>query len=133
MKSSLWAITLSQTSEERLEERVASIADYLAKTYKDSQWQILDLDATGKCGGRLTLQLNKEDKLYLPSSDFLAVLAEDGQVIDLEAAILVNKQPLFKIIIQDGSSVDVLGKGRLLPSDVLGAYRASDPKLFLWN
>ncbi len=79
------------------------------------------------------MQLNKEDKLCLPSSDFLDVLAEDGQVIDLDAAVLVNKQPLFKIIIQDGSSVDVLGKGVLLPSNVLGAYRVSDPKLFLWN
>ena len=37
MKSSSWAITLSYTSEERLEERVSSIADYLAKTYRDSQ------------------------------------------------------------------------------------------------
>ncbi|NJR62810.1 MAG: hypothetical protein HC769_30905 [Cyanobacteria bacterium CRU_2_1] len=133
MKSSLWAITLSQTSKERLEDRVALIADYLAKTYKDSQWQILELDATGKWGGELTLQLNDEDKLYLPSPDFLTVLTEDGQVIDLEAAVLVNDQPLFKIIIQDGSSVDVLGKGNLLPSDVLGSYKASDPKLFLWN
>jgi hypothetical protein len=133
MKSSLWAITLSQTSKERLEDRVALIADYLAKTYKDSQWQILELDATGKWGGRLTLQLNDEEKLYLPSSDFLAVLTEDGQVIDLEAAILVNGQPLFKIIIQDGSLVDVLGKGNLLPSDVLGLHKTSDPKLFLWN
>ena len=133
MKSSSWAITLSQTSEERLEERVSSIVDYLAKTYKDSQWQILDLDATGKYGGRLTLQLNKEDRLCLTLSDFLDMLAEDGQVIDLDAAVLVNKQTLFKIIIQDGSSVDILGKGVLLPSDVLGAYSASDPKLFLWN
>ncbi|MBE9104907.1 hypothetical protein IQ229_08110 [Nostoc cf. edaphicum LEGE 07299] len=133
MKSSLWAITLSQTSEESLEERVASIADYLAKTYKDGQWQISDLDATGKHGGRLTLQLNDEEQLYLPSSEFLAVLKENGQVIDLDAAMLISRQPLFKIIIQDGSSVDILGKGKLLPSDVLGAYKTSEPKLFLWN
>ncbi|MCU7244156.1 MAG: hypothetical protein GPJ15_09750 [Microcystis aeruginosa G11-06] len=133
MKTSLWAITLSQASEERLEDRVALIADYLGKTYKDSQWQILELDATGKWGGKLTFQLNDEEKLYLPYPDFLAILTEDGQVIDLEAAILVNDQPQFKIIIQDGSSVDVLGKGNLLPSEVLGSYKTSDPKLFLWN
>jgi hypothetical protein len=133
MKSSLWAITLSQTSEENLEERVALIADYLTKTYKDSQWQISGLDATGKQSGRLTLQLNDEEQLYLSSSEFLAILKEDGQVIDLDAAMLLSKQPLFKIIIQDGSSVDILGRGKLLPSDVLGAYQTSDPKLFLWK
>jgi acetylornithine/succinyldiaminopimelate/putrescine aminotransferase len=133
MKSSLWAMTLSQTSEESLEERVALIADYLAKTYKDAQWQISDLDATGKQGFMLTLQLNDEEQLYLSSSEFLAILKEDGQVINLDAAMLLSRQPLFKIIIQDGSSVDILGKGKLLPSDVLGAYQTSDPKLFLWK
>ncbi|MBW4687092.1 MAG: hypothetical protein KME40_18785 [Komarekiella atlantica HA4396-MV6] len=133
MKNSLWAITLNQTSEERLEERVTSIVVYLAKTYKDCQWQVSDLDATGKYGGRLTLQLNDEEQVYLPSSDFLVILTEDGQVIDLEAVMLVNSQPIFKILIQDGSSVDVLGQGKLLPSEVLGEYEPSDPKLFLWN
>lgn len=133
MKSSLWAITLSQASKERLEDRVALIANYLSRTHQDSQWQILELDATGTQGNRLTLQLNDEEKLYLPSLDFLAVLTEDGQVIDLEATMLVHDQPIFKVIIQDGSSVDLLGKGNLLPSDVLGSYKTSDPKLFLWN
>jgi hypothetical protein len=133
MKSSSWAITLSQTSEERIEERVTSITDYLAKTYADGQWQVSDLDATGKRGGKLTLQLNDKEYLNLPPSEFLAVLKEEGQVIDLEAAMMINRQPLFKIIIQDGSSVDLLGKGDLLPSGVLGAYETSDPKLFLWN
>jgi hypothetical protein len=133
MKNSSWAVTLNQTPEERLEERVVSIADHLARAYKDSQWQVSDLDATGKYGGRLTLQLNKEEQLDLPSSDFLTMLKEDGQVIDLEAVMLVNKKPLFKILIQDGSSVDVLGRGELLPSSVLGEYEAVDPKLFLWN
>jgi hypothetical protein len=133
MKSSSWAITLSQTSEERIEERVTSITDYLAKTYADGQWQVSDLDATGKRGGKLTLQLNDKEYLNLPPSEFLAVLKEEGQVIDLEAALMINRQPLFKIIIQDGSSVDLLGKGDLLPSGVLGAYETSDPKLFLWN
>jgi hypothetical protein len=133
MKNSSWAVTLNQTPEERLEERVVSIADHLAKAYKDSQWQVSDLDATGKYGGRLTLQLNKEEQLDLSSSDFLTMLKEDGQVIDLEVVMLVNKKPLFKILIQDGSSVDVLGRGELLPSSVLGECEAVDPKLFLWN
>jgi hypothetical protein len=133
MDNSLWAITLNQTAEERLEERVASIADYLAQTYRGEQWQVLDLDATGKCGGKLTLELNEAEKLYLPSCDLLTVLTEEGQVIELEAAILVNQQPLFKIIIQDGVSADVLGRGKLLPSQVLGEYKTSDPQLFLWN
>jgi hypothetical protein len=74
------------------------------------------------------LQLNDEEQLYLSSSEFLAILKEDGQVIDLDAAMLLSRQPLFKIIIQDGSSVDILGRGKLLPSDVLGAYQTSDPK-----
>ena len=41
--------------------------------------------------------------------------------------------PLFKIIIQDGSSVDGLGQRKLLPSSMLGAYGTSDSKLFLLN
>jgi hypothetical protein len=133
MDSSPWAVTLNQTTEERLEERVASIANYLSKTYSDGQWQVLDLDATGEWGGKLTLKLNEAEKLYLPPSDFLAILTEKGQVIELEAAILVAQQPLFKIIVQDGNSVDVLGRGNLLHSNVLGAYQTSEPQLFLWN
>jgi hypothetical protein len=133
MDSSPWAVTLNQTTEERLEERVASIANYLSKTYSDGQWQVLDLDATGECGGKLTLKLNEVEKLHLLPSDFLEVLTEEGQIIDLEAAILVAQQPLFKIIIQDGNSVDVLGRGNLPPSNVLGAYQTSEPQLFLWN
>lgn len=133
MKSGPWALTLNQTSEEPLEERVTSVVNYLSRAYEDCQWQVSDLDATGKFGGELTLRLNDGDRPYLKSADLLAVLTEDGQVIDLEVAILVNRQPLFKIIIQDGSSVDILGKGMLLPIDVLGDYRTSDPKIFLWN
>jgi hypothetical protein len=133
MDSNLWAVTLNPTTKERLEERVASIADYLSKTYSEGLWQVFDLDATGEGGSRLTSKLNEEEKIYLRSSDFLNVLTEKGQVIDLEAAILVAQQPLFKIIVQDGTSVDVLGRGNLLPSGVLGAYEPSEPRLFLWN
>lgn len=133
MNKELWAITLCQPTQGNLENGVALIADYFARTYQDCQWQVLDLDATGKDGGRLTLELNAKKQLYLSSSELLSILQEDGQVIDLDAALWINRQPLFKIIIQDGTSVDVLGTGELPPQDVLGVYQTSDPRLFLWD
>ncbi|MDM3851294.1 MAG: hypothetical protein PT119_15260, partial [Aphanizomenon gracile PMC627.10] len=40
--------------EEKIENRVYIIVNYLAKTYLESQWLITEIDATGLLGNRLT-------------------------------------------------------------------------------
>ncbi|MEZ2235621.1 hypothetical protein [Microcoleus sp.] len=44
----------------------------------------------------------------LSSSDLLSVLKEEDQVIELDATLLKDGDELFKIMMRDGVSVDVL-------------------------
>jgi hypothetical protein len=42
-----------------------------------------------------------------------------------------KEQELFKIIIRDGISVDILGSGKMIPRHILGDFISLDPELFL--
>ncbi|HLO46972.1 MAG TPA: hypothetical protein VK211_00890, partial [Kamptonema sp.] len=132
--SQKWAITLCYEKQEKLEPRVAQIIEYLALNCElPNEWMIADLDATGKCGDRLTKKGNNQEGLCLLSSaDLLSVLNEEGQVIELDASLVQNGDELFKILIRDGVSVDLLGSGEVLPLSVLGKYVTVDKSLFLW-
>jgi hypothetical protein len=132
MNPNRWAATLRYNGNEKLEDRVALIVEYLAKHYQLSQWVISDIDATGRRGGSLTRRLNMEGSLRLSSAKLLDILREDGQVIDLDAVLVKDDQELFRILIRDGVSVDALGSGSCLPSSALGNYEAIDAELFLW-
>ncbi|HBL15073.1 MAG TPA: hypothetical protein DD379_27510 [Cyanobacteria bacterium UBA11162] len=132
MKLQKWAITLCCDDEEKLELRVANLVQYLAQNNQPNQWIVSDIDATGNCGDQLTSRCNHEGLLYLPSTEFLTVFREDGQVIDLEATLAQNDRELFKILVQDGVSIDVLGFGDLPPLTVLGKYVSVDVALFMW-
>ena len=131
--SQKWAVTLSCWEGEKLEERVAKIVTYLANnSHLTYQWVISDLDATGNYGDRLTKLGNSQETFLLSSEELLNLLHSEGQVIELEANLLEEGQELYKIIIRDGFSIDVLGSGELLPEKVLGNYIPTDRKLFLW-
>ena len=132
MKLQKWAITLCCDDEEKLELRVANLVQYLAQNNQPNQWIVSDIDATGNCGDQLTSRCNQEGLLYLPSTEFLTVFREDGQVIDLEATLAQNDRELFKILVQDGVSIDVLGFGEFPPLTVLGKYVSVDVALFMW-
>jgi hypothetical protein len=128
-----WAVTLSSEPEEKLESRVVKILDYLLKTNQlfPNQWVINLIDATGQYGDKLTQEQNHKDIIPLSTSDLLQLLAEEGQVIEIEATLMNNEEELLKIIIQDGASIDVLGSGAIFPISVLGNYQTVDRAMFL--
>ncbi len=128
-----WAVTLCCEEEEKLEIKVANIVEYLAKIYgKNRSLVISYIDATGLYGDALTRRGNEEGSFNLSFSEMLRFLTEEGQVIELEATLIKNEIELFKIIVRDGVSIDVLGSGELLPLSILGKYLAVEPTLFLW-
>jgi len=62
----------------------------------------------------------------------LEVMTEEGQVIELDASLVKDDEELFKILIRDGVSIDLLGSGEMMPLTVLGKYVYVDKELFLW-
>lgn len=131
--SQKWAVTLCCEEQETLESRVAKIVEYLAENWGlSNEWVISDIDATGRCGDRLTKKGNNQEVFSLSTSDLLGVLNEEGQVIELDASLIKSGDEVFKIMIRDGISVDVLGSGEVLPLTVIGKYVAVDNSYFLW-
>jgi hypothetical protein len=129
-----WAVTLSSEPQEKLESRVVKLLDSLLNKNQifPNQWVINLIDATGKYGDKLTQEQNQKDIIHLSTSDLLQLFAEEGQVIELEATLMKHEEELLKIIIQDGSSIDVLGSGAIFPISVLGNYQTVDKAMFLW-
>ncbi len=131
--SQKWAVTLCCEEQEKLESRVAKIVEYLAENRDlSTEWLISDIDATGKCGDRLTKKGNNQEVFSLSTWDLLGVLHEEGQVIELDASLIKSGDEVFKIIIRDGISIDVLGRGEVLPLTVIGKYVVVDNSCFLW-
>ena len=127
-----WAVTLCCEAEEKLELRVATIIEYLDKNYLLKQWTISDIDATGSYGNCLTARCNNEGIFQVSAADLLEVMGEEGQVIELDASSIADDEELFKILIRDGFSIDVLGSGEMMPLTVLGKYVYVDKELFMW-
>ncbi|MEG3934617.1 hypothetical protein QT990_25755 [Microcoleus sp. T3_B1] len=127
-----WAVTLCCEAEEKLELRVAKILEYLDKNYLLKQWAISDIEATGSYGNCLTARCNNEEIIRVSTSDLLEVMREEGQVIELDASSIKDEGELFKILIRDGVSIDVLGSGEMMPLRVLGKYVYVDEELFMW-
>ena len=127
-----WAVTLCCEEEEKLELRVAKILEYLDKNYVLKQWEISDIEATGSYGNCLTARCNNQEIFQLSTADLLEVMREEGQVIELDASLVKDDEELFKILIQDGVSIDLLGSGEMMPLTVLGKYVYVDKELFMW-
>lgn len=131
--SQKWAVTLCCEEQEKLESRVAKIVEYLAKNNDlSNEWVISNIDATGRCGDRLTKKGNNQEVFSLSTWNLLGVLNEEGQVIELDASLIKSGNEVFKIMIRDGISVDVLGRGEMLPLTVIGKYVVVDNSCFLW-
>ncbi|MEG4114309.1 MULTISPECIES: hypothetical protein [unclassified Microcoleus] len=126
-----WAVTLCPEAEETLELKVAKIIEYLDKNYLLKQWVISDIEATGSYGNCLTARCNQEI-FQVSTSDLLEVMGEEGQVIELDASLIKDDEELFKILIRDGVSIDLLGRGEMIPLTVLGKYVYVDKELFMW-
>lgn len=130
--SQKWAVTLCCQAEEKLELRVAKIVEYLDRNYLLNQWEISDIEATGSYGNSLTARCNDRETFQVSTSDLLEVMREEGQVIELDASLIKDDEELFKILIRDGVSIDVLGSGEMIPMTVLGKYVYVDKELFMW-
>ncbi len=127
------ALTLVINPKETIENRVFLIVDYLAKTYLQSQWKITEIDATGLSGNSLTQTLNNQQNTTIYTQEFLQIIQENGQIIDLEATLVKNhqeQQEIITILVKDGYSVDILGCTELLPINVLKDFILVDPHLF---
>lgn len=58
----------------------------------------------------------------------------DRQVIELMATGSVGASPVFRIVVRDGATVDLLGKGDAPTPFELGCqFVAVDPRVFLWE
>ena len=134
MKSEKWAVTLTLEPQERLENRLVRIVEYLAHDYPRvfRLWEFSDLDATGLLGDRWTAELNEEEHVFVRKEQFLALLKE-GQIIELEAKLMESPKKSLEIIVRDGLSVDVLGLEITIPDQVLGNFTSVDPELFFWG
>ena len=141
-ESPQWAVTLLLNPQERLEDRLGTIIRYVLNVFLDhldKQWLISDLDATGKLGHYWTQKLNQIPALNLASPEFLALLDEDGQILELEATLIHpndHHQALFTIFVRDGDTVDVVSfvsreSMSSIPHQILGDYREIDPQLFV--
>ncbi|MFM5891550.1 MAG: hypothetical protein ACKPFD_00375 [Dolichospermum sp.] len=124
------AFTLVIQPEEKIENRVYFIVDDLARNYPQSQWLITEIDATGLLGNSLTSILNNQENITISASDFLQLLQEEGEIIDLEATLIKNTQEIITIFIRDGYSVDIFGLTELLPVHILNDYIEVDANLF---
>ncbi len=133
MNQTTWVVTLNYNKQERLEDRVANIVNYMAQQYPNAQWHIFNIDATRIEGDRLTHYGNIHSTFTIFSQDLLTLLQEEGQVIELDVSLIDCQQELLKISIRDGISVDVLGVEKCLPKSVLGDYFVNDASLFLWQ
>jgi hypothetical protein len=124
-------VTLCCEAKEKLELRVAKILEYLDNNYLLKQWAISDIEATGSYGNCLTARCNQEI-FQVSTADLLKVMTEEGQVIELDASSIKEDEELFKILIRDGVSIDLLGSGWIMLLRVLGKYVYVDKKLFMW-
>jgi hypothetical protein len=131
MKSGKWAVTLTLEPQERLENRLVRIVEYLAHDYRhvSGLWVFSELDATGCFGDRWTAELNEEENVFVRTEQFLALLKE-GQIIELEARLIANRKKSVEIIVRDGFSVDILGSDIIIPNEILGDFTPVDPELF---
>lgn len=126
-----WAVTLILDDRERLEERVLAIIERTASETDERCWVLEELDATGRLGNELTRQLNETSPIGLATAVLLELLREDGQIIELDAALKKMGCDSLRVIVRDGLSVDILGTGEPLGVNVLGSHKKTDPGLFL--
>jgi hypothetical protein len=117
-----WVKTLIIAENESLERRLAAILNYIVNTYGQVEWQLSDIDATGKLGNQLTDKMNNESVVQLNNSELLSLLTEDGQIFELD---LRADSPNFQIIVRYGDIVDILGD-RDVPPVVIGQYTDRD-------
>jgi hypothetical protein len=124
-----WAVALTLAENETIESRLRPIVSYLSRLSPSNKYLIRDIDANGKMGDQMTQRMNIQREGFLISEEEISTLvSEDGQVIELNLFILNSNE--FRVIVRDGSSIDILGNEKILPQSVLGEHKDLDIGLF---
>jgi hypothetical protein len=124
-----WAIELTISDQDTIEQRLQPILGYISSTNKIMNIQMKDIDATGKIGDLLTKKLNlKQGPLTVEANDLNSLITEEGQIFELD--LLLKSDSDYRIIIRSCGSIDILGNGKLLPAEIIGEHEVLDIKLF---
>lgn len=125
-----WAITLQLDDRNTIEQRLQRILSYLLTKNLGSPCMIYEIDATGEQGNILTQKLNYSKKpIETPLKDIMKSITENGQIFELN--FVCHIPSLIRVIIRNGSSLDIVGVDERLPAGITGDYLDLDPKLFL--
>jgi hypothetical protein len=119
-----WAMTLNISNDETLEKRLSSILNYIIAAHYPTELSISDLDATGKFGNQLTQKVNSNEEISISDEELLTLLNEDGQILEMNLNIS-SAAASFRIIIRDGTDLDMLGDVHL-PAGIIGQYTQID-------
>ena len=127
----IWAATLKLEPEEKLEDRVITLVEYLRDTLKVDSWTLRDIETNGTLGTKLSQNIFKQGFDLLHEEEFLELLSLE-QVLELE--IKTNNTAHFhiglvKLIIRDGASIDIISSLKI-PKKVLGDFEFVTSKYF---
>ena len=125
-----WVVTLIINADQTIEERLRGLVDYIFKRDKIENILIYDIDATGKKGNLLTKKMNslKGGYLALDKNELSILMSESGQIFELDLYLKSSYQ--FRIVVRDGSVIDLLGTGEMIPMEAIGNYEQIDINLY---
>jgi hypothetical protein len=123
-----WVKNLLISENETIEQRIRTILEYIFTTYASDGGLVMDIDATGKFGDRLTRRINNKEEIRLSKDEILSLVNEDGQIIELN--LLIDSPPKFQILVIDGNDIDIIGDEEL-PVEVLGKHSDGDLTQYL--
>jgi hypothetical protein len=123
-----WAISLDIENNLDIQKRLQVLFRHIFNNAKDIHCSIEDLDATGPLGHELTMKLNETEVVGISPEMAVELVNEEGQVFELD--MLLKSEDSYRIIVRDGSSIDVLGNGVLLPLTATGYFKPIDISYF---
>ena len=122
------SVGLQLDLEESIEARLKPIFVYLTGFERNEFW-IEDVDATGQIGNRLTKEKNNSNaSLLIGGDDLNTIVSELGQIFELNVRVIGMNN--LRIILRDGTSIDIVGELETIPQSIFGKYIELDISLF---
>ena len=109
------------------QEALAHVTEWLKRADDEHRlhWVVEDLETNGDRDERVSKSIGTTTSLDL---------LREFQVIELELVGRLGETVVCQIVIRDGRTLDLLGKGTPPPPSELGCgWTAVDPDLFLWK